>query len=76
VSLAPSTVTEEPIEAGHDDRKPFVKRPGFWAVIGTVVAVGVGAGVGIALTRRRDDNPQCGTTGTCATTQGLTVTSF
>ena len=61
--------------AVDDDRKPFVKRPGFWALIGAIAAVGIGAGVAIALTRK-DDGPSCGTTGTCATTQGLTVTSF
>lgn len=60
--------------APKDDRKPFVKRPGFWVMIGVVAAAGVGAGVAIALTR--DDSPSCGTTGNCATTQGLTVTSF
>jgi len=62
-------------EAPQDDRKPFVKRPGFWVMIGAIVVVGVGAGVAVALTRK-DDAPQCGTTGDCATTQGLTVTSF
>ncbi len=62
-------------EAAQDDRKPFVKRPGFWVMIGAIVLVGVGAGVAVALTRK-DDAPQCGTTGNCATTQGLTVTSF
>lgn len=76
VSVAPSTVAEEPIQAGHDDRKPLVKRPGFWAVIGAAVAVGVGVGVGVALSRRGDDSPPCGTTGTCATTQGLNIASF
>ena len=44
-------------------------------MIGAIVLVGVGAGVAVALTRK-DDAPQCGTTGNCATTQGLTVTSF
>jgi tetratricopeptide (TPR) repeat protein len=62
-------------EAAQDDRKPFVKRPGFWVMIGAIVVVGVGTGVAVALTRK-DDPPQCGTTGDCATTQGLTVTSF
>jgi hypothetical protein len=61
--------------AARDDRKPFVKRPGFWVMIGAIVVVGVGTGVAVALTRK-DDTPQCGTTGSCATTQGLTVTSF
>jgi hypothetical protein len=59
----------------ENDRKPFVKRPGFWLMIGAIAAVGIGAGVAIALTRK-DDAPPCGTTGTCATTQGLTITSF
>lgn len=62
-------------EPTQDDRKPFVKRPGFWVTIGAIVAVGVGVGVAVALTRK-DDAPQCGTTGSCATTQGLRVTSF
>ena len=74
VAVAPS-VADEPMQARQDDRKRFVKRPGFWAVIGTIAAVGIAVGVAIPLTRR-DDSPQCGTTGTCATTQGLTVTSF
>jgi hypothetical protein len=75
LDMAPSSVADEPTPASQDDRKRFVKRPGFWAVIGAVAAVGIGAGVAIALTRG-DDGPQCGTTGTCATTQGLTLTSF
>ena len=58
-----------------DDRTRFVKRPGFWVMIGAVVVVGVGTGVAVALTRK-DDAPECGTTGSCATTQGLTLTSF
>jgi hypothetical protein len=62
-------------DAAQDDRKPFVKRPGFWVMIGAIVVVGVGTGVAVALLRK-DDAPECGTTGTCATTQGLTVTSF
>jgi hypothetical protein len=53
----------------------FVKRPGFWVMIGAIVVVGVGTGVAVAMVRR-DDAPQCGTTGDCATTSGLTVTSF
>lgn len=79
------TVGTSPISTGpdgppdsapvEDDRKRFVKRPGFWVMIGVIAAAGVGAGVAVALTRR-DDGPSCGTTGTCATTQGLTVTSF
>ncbi len=60
---------------GEDDRKRFVKRPGFWVLIGVIAAAGIGAGVAVALTRK-DDGTSCGTTGTCATTQGLTVTSF
>lgn len=62
-------------EAPRDERKPFVKRPGFWWMIGTIAAAGIAAGVAIAVTRN-DDAPSCGTTGTCATTQGLTVASF
>ncbi|KPK14575.1 MAG: hypothetical protein AMJ62_12765 [Myxococcales bacterium SG8_38] len=58
-----------------DDRKPFVKRPGFWVMIGVIAAAGIGAGVAVAVIRK-DDSPSCGTTGNCATTQGLTVTSF
>ena len=73
MAVTPSGVS--PAEAAQDDRKPFVKRPGFWVMIGAIVVVGVGAGVAVALTRK-DDAPQCGTTGDCATTQGLTVTSF
>ena len=62
---------EKPI----DDRTRFVKRPGFWVMIGTIAAVGIGVGVTVAVLRK-DDAPTCGTTGDCATTQGLTVTSF
>jgi len=62
-------------ESASDDRKPFVKRPGFWVMIGAIVVVGVGTGVAVALTRK-DDAPECGTTGSCATTQGLRVASF
>ena len=49
-------------ESAQDDRKPFVKRPGFWVMIGAIVVVGVGVGVAVALTRN-DDAPQCGTRG-------------
>jgi hypothetical protein len=52
-----------------------VKRPGFWVMIGAIALVGVGVGVTVAMVRR-DDTPQCGTTGDCATTAGLTLTSF
>ena len=62
-------------EAPRDDRKPFVKRPGFWWLIGAIAAAGIATGVAIAVTRN-DDAPSCGTTGTCATTQGLSVVSF
>jgi hypothetical protein len=74
-SLAVLPPTSSASEAAADDRKPFVKRPGFWVMIGAIVVVGVGAGVAVALTRK-DDAPQCGTTGNCATTQGLTVAAF
>lgn len=74
-SLAIIPPTSSAPEAATDDRKPFVKRPGFWVMIGAIAVVGIGAGVAVALTRK-DDAPQCGTTGNCATTQGLTVTSF
>lgn len=73
VPIPPSSI--HMTEAAQDDRKPFVKRPGFWVMIGAIVVVGVGTGVAVALLRK-DDAPECGTTGTCATTQGLTVTSF
>ena len=69
VSRTSVTASTEP----RDDR--FVKRPGFWVMIGAIVLVGVGTGVAVALTRR-DDSPQCGTTGDCATTSGLTLKSF
>ena len=72
---AVSTAGLSNTDASEDDRKPFVKRPGFWVMIGAVVVVGVGTGVAVALTRK-DDAPECGTTGSCATTQGLTLTSF
>jgi hypothetical protein len=62
-------------EPTQDDRKRFVKRPGFWVMIGVIAAAGIGAGVAVALLRK-DDAPSCGTTGDCATTQGLTVSSF
>lgn len=75
VSLGPNELSTPTTGAGEDDRKRFVKRPGFWVMIAVIAAAGVGAGVAVALTRK-DDAPPCGTTGTCATTQGLTVTSF
>lgn len=62
-------------EVVEDDRERFVKRPGFWVMIAFIAAAGIGTGVAVALLRK-DDSPQCGTTGDCATTQGLTVTSF
>ena len=72
---AVSTTGVSTADQAQDDRKPFVKRPGFWVMMGAIVVVGVGTGVAVALTRK-DDAPECGTTGSCATTQGLTVTSF
>lgn len=82
IRVAPSSVavggTElvgAPVEAPPDDRKRFVKRPGFWLMISAIAVVGAGTGLAIGLTRR-NETPPCGTTGTCATTQGLTVTWF
>lgn len=73
IAIPPSSIYTP--EAPQDDRKPFVKRPGFWVMIGAIAVVGIGTGVAVALLRK-DDAPECGTTGTCATTQALTVTSF
>lgn len=75
VALGANELSVPTTAAQEDDRKRFVKRPGFWVMIAVIAAAGVGAGVAVALTRK-DDAPSCGTTGTCATTQGLTVTSF
>jgi hypothetical protein len=82
VDIAPSAITISTADTGlpgpdpvEDDRKPFVKRPGFWVMIGVIAAAGIGAGVAVAVLRK-DDAPACGTTGDCATTQGLTVNSF
>lgn len=80
ITVSQSSLSLTPDEGGasapsEDDRKPFVKRPGFWVMIGVVAAAGIGTGVAIALVRK-DDAPPCGTTGNCATTQGLTVRSF
>lgn len=61
-----SSSTAEPT---RDDRKPFVKRPGFWVMIGSIAAVGIGVGLTAALVSKNDGS-QCGTTQTCATTQG------
>ena len=73
MTITPSGVT--PSQPPKDEKKPLVKRPGFWVMISAIVVVGVGTGVAIALTRK-DDSPPCGTTGECATTSGLTVASF
>ncbi|MFW2387912.1 MAG: PEGA domain-containing protein [Polyangiales bacterium] len=74
-TVNPGEAGSAPAAPPADEKKPFAKRPGFWVMIGAIVVVGAGVGVAVALTRK-DDSPQCGTTGTCATTQGLTVTSF
>lgn len=73
-TIALTTVNESlpPAEPLADDRKPFVKRAGFWVMIGVIAAAGIGAGVAVAVTRK-DGSPSCGTTGACATTQGLSV---
>ena len=75
VGLASTQIDLGPSAAAEDDRQRFVKRPGFWVMIAVIAAAGIGTGVAVALLRK-DDSPQCGTTGDCATTQGLTVTSF
>jgi tetratricopeptide (TPR) repeat protein len=73
--LAATGISATTTGAPQDDRERFVKRPGFWVMIGAIALVGVGVGVTVAMVRR-DDTPQCGTTGDCATTAGLTLTSF
>ena len=75
VGLASTQIDLGPSAAAEDDRQRFVKRPGFWVMIAVIAAAGIGTGVAVALLRK-DDSPQCGTTGDCATTQGLTLTSF
>ncbi len=75
IAVGVSEIDLTPSETPRDDRKRFVKRPGFWWMIGTIAAAGIATGVAIAVTRN-DDSPSCGTTGTCATTQGLAVASF
>ena len=75
IAVAPGDVSLSTPEPAQADRKRFVKRPGFWVMIGVIAAAGIGAGVAVAVLRK-DDAPSCGTTGDCATTQGLTVSSF
>lgn len=86
LSLSPSSIAVSgsqnglpgpaPIEDDRDDReRRFVKSPGFWVMMGVIAAAGIGAGVAIAVTRN-NDGPSCGTTGDCATTEGLTLRSF
>ncbi len=74
--LTVTTESEPLAPAEPSDRKRFVKSPGFWALIGGIAAVGIGVGVAVAVTRNDSGAPQCGTTGTCASTGGLTVSSF
>lgn len=67
-ALPPAGATLAPTSASsqsEEDRKPFVKRPGFWVLIGVTAAAGVAIGVAIALTRD-DGSVPCGTTGQCA----------
>lgn len=82
VDISPAAISISTADTGlpgpeppRDDREPFVKRPGFWVMIGAIAAAGIGAGVAVAIVRK-NDAPSCGTTGDCATTQGLTVSSF
>lgn len=75
LALAPKGGSASESSAEDHDRERFVKKPGFWVMIGAIAAAGIGTGVAIAVVRR-DDSAQCGTTGACATTQGLTVGSF
>jgi hypothetical protein len=75
ISLGSDALSSSAPQAQQDERKPFVKRPGFWVMIGAIAAVGIGTGVAVAL-GAKDDSPQCGTTGNCASTQGLSVASF
>jgi hypothetical protein len=74
-TIALSRDAESEPEKPVDDRTRFVKRPGFWVMIGVIAAAGIGAGVAVAVLRK-DEGSDCGTTGSCATTQGLTVASF
>ncbi len=62
-------------EPADEERKRFVKRPGFWVMMGSIAAVGIGAGLTAAFVRK-GDAPDCGTTDYCATTQGLSAFSF
>jgi hypothetical protein len=74
-SIDPYPTSSPSAEPAQKDSKRFVKRPGFWVMIGSIAAVGIGAGVTAALLKK-GDTLECGTTQACATTRGLSVFSF